>query len=242
VLRDGRFQGVIHAAALHRPQQASMSEHFEAVNVGGTRNMLEMAAEAGVSRFVYTSTTAVMTDQALADGGAKSARWFTETETTLAPYDTYGRTKLAAEDLCRALQAKTSMSTVILRPSRFFHRDLLEHSEEFTQANHRANEFLFRRASVDDVAMAHALAIEKADQLVSELFIVSAPSPFTREDCELLMRDAPAVVARYFPDYEEAYVQRGWKMYRKIDRVYVSHRVQDALGLRFTQTFADQLR
>lgn len=240
VMRDGRFDGVIHCAALHRPQLASRSAEFAGVNVVGTRNLLELATAAGIPRFVYTSTTAVMTDLSFAPGTIRRAHWLTE-ETEPRPSDIYGQTKLAAEAACHEWHARTGMNIVILRPARFFHRDLLEHSREFTQANHRANEFLNRRASVDDVATAHALALEKADDLKHDLMIVSAPSPFELSDCQQLIEDTPAVVERYFPDYEGVYARRGWKMYPTIDRVYVLRRAQEKLGLKFRETFGDQL-
>ena len=240
VMRSGRFDGLIHCAALHRPQLASRSAEFATVNVTGTRNLLELATTAGISRFVYTSTTAVMTDFNYAPGTLTRAHWLTE-ETQPRPGDIYGESKLAAERTCRAWHAQTGMSMVILRPARFFHRDLLEHSNRFTQANHRANEFLNRRASVDDVATAHVLALEKADFLKSDLMIVSAPSPFKMSDCEELASNAPAVVERYFPTYASAYSQRGWRMYSTIDRVYVSQKIQDVLGLKFRVSFADQI-
>jgi UDP-glucose 4-epimerase len=241
VLKDGHFDAVVHCAALHRPQLAERAAEFPSVNVVGTRNLLELAGAAGVSRFIYTSTTAVMTDRALAEGAINRARWLTEESPIAEPQDMYAATKIAAEDLCRAWHATTEMRMIILRPSRFFHRDLLEHSTEFTQANHRANEFLYRRAAVDDVAMAHALAVEAADRLVSDLFIVSAPTAFAEDDCRDLLHDAPTVVARHFPDFRPVYAERGWKMYRSIDRVYVARRAQDVLGLKCNQTFATQL-
>jgi UDP-glucose 4-epimerase len=182
-----------------------------------------------------------MTDVALANGNEGPARWLTEDQTTLVPTDLYGETKLAAEKLCCEYQRTAGLSVVILRPSRFFHRDRLPHSEVFTQANHRANEFLFRRAAVDDVAKAHALAIESADTLGSDLFIISAPTPFGQADCKELAADAPSVVKRYFPNYARVYDARRWKMYQTIDRVYVSDRAEHILGLKFSQTFADQL-
>lgn len=241
VLRDGHFDAVVHCAALHRPQLQRHAHEFEPVNVGGTRNLLELAEAAGVPRFIYTSTTAVMTDRVLAKGSIDRARWLTEESPISDPQDLYAATKIAAEGLCRAWHAKTAMRMIILRPSRFFHRDLLEHSIEFTQANHRANEFLYRRAAVDDVATAHALAVEAADRLVSDLFIVSAPTPFVEADCKDLLDDTPTVVARYFPDFRKVYADRRWKMYRSIDRVYVADRARKVLGLKFSQTFSTQL-
>lgn len=239
IMRDGHFDGVIHAAALHRPQLATHFSEFPAVNVAGTRNLLELAAKTGISRFVYTSTTAVMTSPDPVPG-APRARWLTE-ESKPTPCDVYGATKLAAEQACRIWHTRTGMKMIILRPSRFFHRDLLEHSAQYTQANHRANEFLSRRAAVDDVAMAHVLAMESADRLDSDLFFVSAPSPFQKADCEELASNAAAVVTRYFPMYPEVYAQRGWTMYPNIDRIYVSRRIQDVLGMRFKETFVEQI-
>ena len=201
--------------------------------------MLELAGEASISRFVYTSTTAVMTSSSsLPD--LRRARWLTE-DSVPSPTDLYGTSKLAAEQLCREWHAQTGMNMIILRPSRFFHRDLLEHSVQFTQANHRANEFLYRRAAVEDVAMAHVLALENADQLKRELFFVSSPTPFQNSDCEELISNAPSVVQRYYPQYRRVYEERAWQMYPSIDRVYVSHKIQSCLGMKFCETFAEQI-
>lgn len=242
LFREHQFDGVVHAGALHRPDIGRVPDsQFALVNVEGTRILLDSAAEHGVGRFVYTSTTAVMTDEDLAAGNVRQARWFTEAEDDLAPTDVYGRSKLAGEALCRERHAATGLNLVILRPGRFFHRDLLPRSDEFSQANQRANEFLNRRASVDDVAKAHALAIERADEIAMHVFLISAPTPFQEGDCEELFADAPAVVARYFPDYRRVYEQRRWRMYSSIDRVYSSERAERVLGMKFSQTFADQL-
>lgn len=54
---------VYHASGL--PEQwAAEPRIFEEVNVGGTRNLIEVALEAGVERFVYTSTIDVFTIEA----------------------------------------------------------------------------------------------------------------------------------------------------------------------------------
>ena len=88
---------------------------------------------------------------------------------------------------------------------------------------------------------AHVLALERADFLKSDLMIVSAPTPFEAADCKELVSNAPAVVERYFPNYAAVYAQRGWKMYQAIDRVYVSRKIQDVLGMKFRVSFADQI-
>ncbi|HEV7372361.1 hypothetical protein, partial [Arenibaculum sp.] len=99
-----------------------------------------------------------------------------------------------------------------------------------TDANTKANELLFRRLTVDDAAEAHVVALEKAPAIGFDVFIVSAPTPFSAEDCEALIADAPGVVARYFPEYPELYARRGWTMFDSIDRVYDPSRAAERLG------------
>ena len=72
-------------------------------------------------------------------------------------------------------------------------------------------------------------------------FIVAAPTPFRPEDCAELIRDAPAVVARYFPDYPALYRRRGWSMLPSIDRIYLSARAEAALGFRCRTGLAEVL-
>ena len=60
--------------------------------------------------------------------------------------------------------------------------------------------------------------------------------PIARENCcktadlDLLGRDAPAVVGRLFPGYAALFAARSWKMFPRIDRVYVNERARDELG------------
>jgi len=44
--------------------------------------------------------------------------------------------------------------------------------------------------------------------------------------------NAPGVVRRLFPEYEEEYARRGWRMFPGIDRVYVNERARRELGWR----------
>src|SRR3954467_7544521 len=51
---------VFHAATLHKPHVATHTrQDFVDVNISGTLNLLEAAAEAGARAFVFTSTTRV---------------------------------------------------------------------------------------------------------------------------------------------------------------------------------------
>src|SRR4051812_3737928 len=54
---DG-VDAIVHAATLHKPHVGSHGrQEFVDANITGTLNLLEEAVKAGVSRFVFTSTT-----------------------------------------------------------------------------------------------------------------------------------------------------------------------------------------
>ncbi len=100
----------------------------------------------------------------------------------------------------------------------------------FTDENIKANEFLYRRVDIDDVVSAHLLAEELAPSIGFAKYVVSATTPFVREDANELARDAPAVVRRLFPDQAAAYLRRGWTMVPRLDRVYDNTRARAELG------------
>ena len=103
---DYRFDAVIHAAALHKPDIARYPRQaFVDVNVTGTLNLLEAAAAHGTSRFVFTSTTSLMITQAIRDETAPAAAWLDETSGPLQPRNIYGVTKRTAEELARLFHA-----------------------------------------------------------------------------------------------------------------------------------------
>src|SRR5262249_37822373 len=98
--------------------------------------------------------------------------------------------------------------------------------------NAKANEFLYRRVDLEDVVSAHLLALDKAPLLGFGRYIISATTPFTRDDLFDLRIDAPRVVRRIFPDYEEEYERRGWRMFPGIGRVYGNERARKDLDWR----------
>ena len=106
----------------------------------------------------------------------------------------------------------------------------MAHAIVQSEENTKANELLFRRATVADIAEAHRVALDKAPALGFDTFIICARTPFTPEDCEALIADAPAVVSRYHPDYPEIYARLGWTMFDSIDRVYDAGKAKRELG------------
>jgi UDP-glucose 4-epimerase len=88
---------------------------------------------------------------------------------------------------------------------------------------------LYRRVDIEDVVGAHLPAVEKARNIGFARFIISAATPFGRDDLAGLNRNAPEVVHRLFPECAELYGARGWRLFPRIDRVYVSHRAMAEL-------------
>jgi nucleoside-diphosphate-sugar epimerase len=241
IFAERGIEAVIHSGALHKPDIVRYPRQaFVDVNVTGTLNLLEAAAAAGNDRFVFTSTTSLMVSEALHAGRIGRAAWMTEDYGPLEPRNIYGATKLAAEQLCRLAHREQGLAICILRTSRFFPE------EDDTQRrpsgpNIKANEFLNRRLTVEDAAEAHVAALAKAPELGFGTFIVSAPPPFSPEDCEELAVDAKAVVARHFPEAPDLYGRAGWTLPERIDRVYVPAAAEALLGFRARTGFASIL-
>jgi len=222
---------VVHAATLHKPHVGSHGrQEFVDTNVTGTLTLLEEAVAAGASRFVFTSTTSAF-GRALTPPPGAPAAWITEAVSPV-PRNVYGATKTAAEDLCELVHRDHGLPIVILRTSRFFPEpdDRDEVRGAYDDANLKVNELLYRRVDLEDVVSAHRLALDRAPVLGFGRYIVSATTPFARDDLAELRADAPAVVARLFPDYEAIYAERGWRMFPSIERVYVNERARRDLG------------
>ncbi len=222
---------VLHTATLHKPHVATHTKQdFVDTNISGTLNLLEEAVAANVKSFVFTSTTSVYGD-AMAPPAGAPAVWITEDVVPVAK-NIYGVTKIAAENMCQLFHRNHSLPCLILRTSRFFPEadDHADTREAYADENIKANEYLYRRVALDDVVSAHLLAMERAAEIGFDRYIVSATTPFTRDDLAGLRINAPTIVKRYAPGFEEQYAKRGWKMFTDIDRVYVNERARLELG------------
>lgn len=206
-----------------------------------TLSLLEESRAAKVRAFVFTSTTSTF-GRALAPPPGEPAAWLTE-RVTPVPKNIYGVTKVAAESVCELFHHTEALPIVILRTSRFFPEGDDDGSVRaaYDDANCKVNEFLYRRVDLDDVVDAHLLAIERAPRLGFGRYIVSAPTPFVRDDVADLRRNAAAVVERRCPGWRAVYEQLGWRMFPSIDRVYDSSLAQTELGWRPRCDFATVL-
>jgi UDP-glucose 4-epimerase len=223
--------GIVHAATLHKPHVGSHTrQDFVDTNITGTLNLLEEAVAAGVSRFVFTSTTSAF-GRALTPGDRRPAAWITEDVVPL-PRNVYGVTKTSAEGLCELVHRDHGLPVLILRTSRFFPEqdDRDEVRAAYPDANLKVNELLYRRVDLQDAVDAHRLALDRAPEIGFDRYIISATTPFSRADAPALQEDAPAVVRRSLPHYEELYAARGWRMFPRIERVYDNAHAREGLG------------
>lgn len=106
-----KIDTVIHLAAINDADCAKDPQLAMAVNTGGTFNVLEGAAAAGVARFVYFSTFHVY--------GPAAGNTITE-NTPAMPAHPYGITHRAAEDYVNYFRVYKGMKTLIFRMSNSF--------------------------------------------------------------------------------------------------------------------------
>jgi UDP-glucose 4-epimerase len=103
---------VIHLASqvrIRTKSKGDVKREYMRVNADGTQNLAEQAAQQKVKRFVFISSMGV---------NGKSTKFcdvFNE-ENAENPYNDYTCSKLEAEKRLRALETKTGMEVVILRP------------------------------------------------------------------------------------------------------------------------------
>ena len=97
---------VYHIAATYR-EAGQPDSAYRAINVDGTRNVLEAAQAAGVTRVVHCSTGGVHGH--IANPPANEDAPFN-------PGDVYQETKLAAETLAREFGTRTGLDVVVARP------------------------------------------------------------------------------------------------------------------------------
>jgi UDP-glucose 4-epimerase len=224
---------VLHTATMHKPQLAFLPRQaFVDTNVSGTLALLDAADDAGVRSFVMSSSTTVFGD-ALVPAPGDPAAWIDESVIPM-PKNVYGVTKAAAEDLCQLAVRNQKLPCVVLRVSRFFPEadDTPDAHDGRTDDNVKADEYASRRVALEDVVDAHLLAADRAAQLGFARYVISATTPFRREDLPQLRTDAAAVFARRAPLAATVWAERGWRFPSRLDRVYINARARRELGWR----------
>jgi len=176
---------VFHLAVAMR-EGGKSDEFFEAVNLDGTRRLLDAAASGRVERFVYCSTIGIY---------GHRAPGVTAEHSPLRPGNIYERTKVAAERLVRDRAVDAGISHTILRPADVYGpRD--QRLLKLFKGVSRGRFPLFGDGSgrrhmvfVDDVVTAFFTACERREA-VGEGMIVAGPGPCTLRELIEAVRQA----------------------------------------------------
>ncbi|HEX32217.1 MAG TPA: NAD-dependent epimerase/dehydratase family protein [Candidatus Acetothermia bacterium] len=203
---------VFHAAALYS-FWVTQPELIERVNVGGTRNVLQAALDAGVERVVYTSSVAAL--------AVPSRDRPVDEATPVDPSEiigAYKRSKYAAEQVALEYAAK-GLPVVIVNPSfPVGPRDIKPTPTGQTILdfiNHRLPAYVdtgMNVVDVEDVAQGHLLAAEKGK--IGERYILGGRNMSMREFLGILEKitgiPAPRVRLPYAPLLALSYVNATW--------------------------------
>ena len=176
---------VFHLAVAMR-EGGKADEYFEAINLDGTRSLLEAAGSAGVERFVYCSTIGIY---------GHRAPGVTTEQSPLRPGNIYERTKVAAERMVRERAAEAGVSYTVLRPADVYGpRD--QRLLKLFKGVSRGRFPLFGDGSgrrhmvyVDDVVAAFFAACERPEA-GDEGMIVAGPQPCTLRELIEAVRQA----------------------------------------------------
>ena len=162
---------IVHLAAIAEDGIAPPEVTFR-VNAQGTFNALEAATKSGTQRFVYASSEAVL-------GFAYRRREFKpeyfpiDEDHPLQPQDSYGVSKLAAEEACRSYSRRGALSTGCIRPCYCWGLELGD--EAMLSLRNPGAHFrsLWVYIHLRDIARAYRLACE-ADGIEHESFYAVA--------------------------------------------------------------------
>ena len=174
---------IFHLAVAMR-EGGKKDEFFEAVNLEGTRRLLEAAAAGRVERFVYCSTIGIY---------GHRVPGVTREDAPLAPGNVYERTKVAAERMVRELAPSSGLPYVILRPADVYGPRDQRLLKLFRGVSRRRFPLFGPGAGrrhmiyVDDVVSGFFLACDRSEAL-GEALILAGPRACTLEELIELVR------------------------------------------------------
>ena len=221
----GGITHVVHCAAAAGPDH----DVAAAVNVAGTRAVVEVAAEAGVQRVVHISTTSVVDEDVTVVDGASD-----RVDDEAGPYAV---TKRDGEDVVAEIARDTGIEVVVLRPPAVLGWGPTSTWGQRVPAWVADGELPFspdRRGNlgwvhVDDLAEAVVLALVDA-RAVGQTYVVAAGTTTWGEFLDELSSWFPGC-----PDPFEA------SDHAPAPREWSSERIREELGWAPTRSFAESM-
>ncbi|MDQ3854783.1 MAG: NAD(P)-dependent oxidoreductase [Chloroflexota bacterium] len=210
---------VVHLAGILGTGNFTARDFYD-VNLTGTFNVWEAAAEARVRGLIFSSTMSVYKphDQPLhPDKLSVLAE-----DTPPRPRDFYGYTKAAGEEMCRLYGRSHGIPSIALRYGMFS-------PEPFFPYGIR---LLYGGVDVHDVARAVTLSVEAVSSGGVRWDVVNVESrvPFTEEDAPELLTDPLQALDRHYPGASKLLRERGVERLAPIHELYPIDRAASILS------------
>jgi UDP-glucose 4-epimerase len=190
------YEAVMHVAGIPHPLNDPAKRVFD-VNVNGTFNVLEAAAQLGIHKVVFTSSESTM-GFAFATHRLAPLTIPVDEAHPARPQDPYGLSKVVSEQMCKTYTDRYGMRTVCLRmpwvwlpedDQRPFYRSLVaEYSNWYKN--------LWTFVDARDVGTAHRLALEVELENKHEAFFITGPQNWTGQD-------GPKLMAEFWPELSD---------------------------------------
>jgi nucleoside-diphosphate-sugar epimerase len=195
-------EAVMHIAAVYRTA-GHPDSYYREINVVGTRQLLEAAADARVRRFVHTSTVGVHGD-VKHPPAAETA--------PLAPSDIYQETKAEAEVVAREFGRTHGLEVAIIRPGAIYgpgETRLLKVFRSIARGRYAVvGDGLahYHLVYIDDLVDGFLLALDRPEA-ARETFIIAGPRSLSQDD--LAREVAQATAGSVWPFHVPAWpIQR----------------------------------
>jgi len=214
---------VVHTAAIHGVHlRDHPPQEFYELNLTGTFNLWEAAAEASVTGVVFSSTMGVYGQSGMPPDDDTVVAL--HEDRPLLPADIYGYTKLAGEEMCRYHVRRHGIASIALRygmfvPEPFFHYGI---------------RLLYGGVDAEDVARSVLAALDAmaAGNVTWDAFNVESLVPFTSDDAPQLRSDPLTVVDKYYPGAAELLRRRGVPRLKPMLTYFPMRRIHERLGFR----------
>lgn len=168
---------VMHIAAVYRTA-GHPDDYYRRINVEGTRMLLEAAVEAGVRRFVHTSTVGV-------HGDVKNPP--ADEEAPIAPSDIYQETKAQADAMAQKFGRAHGLEVAIVRPGAIYgpgETRLLKVFKGIARGRYAvvgSGKPHYHLVYIDDLVDGFLLALDRKEA-AGETFIIAGPQSISQDD------------------------------------------------------------
>ena len=212
---------IVHTAAVHGIHLRDHSvRDFYDLNLTGTLNVWQAAAEVGARAVVFSSTMGVYQSRNTTPGRAAAL----PEDVPLRPGDVYGWTKMAGEELCQLYGRTHGIPSVGLRFGMFV-------PEPFFRYGIR---LLYGGVDTHDVVRSVMTSIDAltSGNVTWETFNIESVVPFTDDDTEQLALDPMPVLDKYYPGASELLRERGVESLAPITVYYPMNHAEKVLGFK----------